>query len=194
MNTQTLPQPPASVNGHLLSPPYNAPVPEALCSMNGYVKIGLAETRNHQVTGRGNTPEEAAANYFGGVEALEAGYAARAARNATPAPLASRTQRLSLLLACGVEKAIGKGDWKLVERLMKAVVLVLAERVVQTGDGTCQVRSQTEPETTVYRVQGRACACQDASQHHTDVSYWCKHSLSSLMEMKLKEQEVCNGR
>ena len=186
MNTQTLPQPTASVNGHLMPPPHTAPVPEARCSMNGYVKIGLAETRNHQVTGRGNTPEEAAANYFGGVKALEAGYAARAARNATPAPLASRTQRLSLLLVKGLTCAASRQDQALVDRISKAAYLVLAGAVEPTErDGAWAVRSQRDP-LTWYTVDGEHCSCPDAGKHP---ERGCKHFLAVALWQRLEAQE-----
>ena len=188
----TIPHVPQPVNGH--SAPVSIPPPapvstDALCSMNGFVKIGRHETRDHQCTGRGATPEEAAANYFGCVDTLEAGYAARAMRQAPPVPLASRTQRLSLLLACGLEKAVGKHDWKLVERLMKAAALVLAGRVVPLDDGGYQVRSQTEPETTMYEVHGRVCTCPDSRKHEGDeLGYRCKHVVSCLFVLRLDEQ------
>ena len=179
-------------NGHAAPAmiPQGPATPEALCSMNGFVKIGRAETRTHQVTGRGATPEEAAANYFGSLDALEAGYAARAAREALLPPLPSRTERLSRLLACGLEKTTAKGDWRLVDRLTKAVALVLAGRVVPMGDGTYQVRSQTEPETTMYEVSGRACTCPDSRKHEADEQpYRCKHILSYLFVLRLDDQE-----
>ena len=179
----TIPQSTPSVNGH------SAPVSiDALCSMNGFVKVGRHETRDHQCTGRGATPEEAAANFFGCMDALEAGYAARAARTAAPPPLASRTQRLSLLLACGIEKALAKQDGKMIERLMKAAALVLAGRVVQLDDGTYQVRSLTEPETTAYIVAGSTCTCQDAKKHEGE-RYYCKHATAVAMVARLDAQE-----
>ena len=194
-----IPQP---VNGHSVSTPAtpHAPVStDALCSMNGFVKIGRHETRDHQCTGRGATPEEAAANFFGCMDALEAGYAARSARQATPAPLASRTQRLSLLLACGLEKAQTQGNTGRIERLLKATALVLAGCVSQETEGAYAVRSQTAPATTAYRVTGRSCSCRDAAQHTDDSSFWCKHSLASLLTVKLSLQEqehtaACEGR
>ena len=190
----TIPQHPQAVNGQHPTaagiPHGPALLPEAPCTMNGFVKIGRHETRDHQCTGRGTTPEEAAANFFGCIEALEAGYAARATRTAAPPPLASRTQRLGLLLACGLEKAVGKGDWKLVERLGKAAALVLAGRVVQTEESIYQVRSQAEPETTAYTVAGRDCTCQDARKHETDeTAYWCKHTCAAVLFHKLAAQE-----
>ena len=96
-------------NGHVIPGliPQGSATPEALCSMNGFVKIGLAETRNHQVTGRGATPEEAAANYFGSLDALERGYADRAQRKGPPpasSPPPNREARLAQLLACGTNR------------------------------------------------------------------------------------------
>ncbi len=181
-----------SLNGHAAQttmPQGTATVPEALCSMNGFVKIGRHETRDHQCTGRGTSPEEAAANFFGCLDALEAGYAARAARQAPPVPLASRTQRLSLLVACGVEKALAVQDTDRVQRLLKATALVLAGCVNQEPDGTYAVRSQIEPEKTVYRVAGRACSCQDARQHAEDTHALCKHVLAVFFCRRLSEQE-----
>ena len=186
----TIAQPSSYVNGYtapVALAPGPATLPEALCSMNGYVKIGMAEARNHQVTGRGMTPHEAAANYFGSLDALEAGYAARVARQAAPAPLASRIQRLSLLLACGLEKA--QGNTPRIERLLKGAALVLAGCVSQEPDGAYTVRSQTTPETTTYHVVGRLCPCQDAARHGDDSTFWCKHALGALLALKLALQE-----
>ncbi len=192
---------PQAVNGQLPTAPMiprsHGILPESQCSINGFVKIGRHETRDHQVTGRGQTPEEAAANFFGCVEVLEAGYAARAARAAAPPPLASRTQRLGLLLACGMEKAVG--NTPRIERLLKAAALVLAGCVSQESDGTYAVRSQTDPETTVYHVAGRACSCQDAAHHADDSTFWCKHTLGALLTIKLALQgqehaAACQGR
>src|ERR1051326_9223187 len=90
---------------------------EAPTSMNVYVEIpGLGRT---QVTGRGQTGLDAAHQLKSGVDALQALYAA-------PAPLASRTERLATLLACGLGKAAAKKDSALIERLSKAPALVLA--------------------------------------------------------------------
>lgn len=187
---------PQAVNTHSIPLPSMIahPTTDALCSMNGFVKIGRHETRDHQCTGRGATPDEAAANYFGCLDALEAGYAARAARQAVPAPLASRTQRLSLLLACGLEKATQAEDWKLVERLIKAAALVLAGRVVQSATSGHQVRSQTEPETTVYEVAGRRCTCQDAKKHEGETpAHLCKHALAACFTVRLATEEAAHA-
>ena len=179
---ETIPQIPLAVNGQ-------AAGTDALCSMNGFVKIGRHETRDHQCTGRGATPEEAAAHFFGCMDALEAGYAARAARLAAPPPLASRMQRLGLLLACGLEHSIARNDHKLAERLLKAAAIVLAGGVAQTGEGAYVVRSQTEPEATFYEVAGRACTCADSRRKSDEKTYRCKHVLAACLVMKLDDQE-----
>ena len=183
-------------------PPYvrtsQAPVtsPEALCSMNGFVKIGKHETRSHQVTGRGATPAEAAANFFGCQDALEAGYAAREARATVPPPapvLPSRDERLASLLACGTAKALAASDDDRLERLVKAYLLVAKGMVEEiqidgVGQGAYWVHSQTDPEK-VYAVQGRACGCQDHKRHAEEPGWYCKHVLAALFVTRLDAEE-----
>ena len=170
--------------------------PEALCSMNGFVKIGRHETRSHQVTGRGSTPAEAAANFFGCQDALEAGYAAREARATIPPTaltLPSRGERLASLLACGTVKALTAGDDDRLERLMKAYVLVAKDMVEEikldkVGQGVYRVRSQTD-SAMVYTVQGRICGCQDHKRHAEETGWYCKHVLAALFVTRLDAQE-----
>ena len=174
--------------------------PEALCSMNGFIKIGRHETRSHQVTGRGATPAEAAANFFGCQDALEAGYAAREARATVPPPapaLPSRDERLASLLACGTAKALAASDDDRLERLVKAYLLVvksLVEEVQIDGipQGAYRVHSQTVPGTT-YVVQGRICFCQDHKRHAEDTGWFCKHALAALFVTRLDTQEQGAG-
>ena len=123
--------------------------------MNGFVKIGKAETRNHQCTGRGSTPEEAAANFFGCLDALEAGYAARAAR---PAPLPPRTERLAQLITKGLTCAAEQKDQALLDRISKAAYMVLTHAVEPTERAEAlAVRSQANPDTW-YTVEGAQCS------------------------------------
>lgn len=176
-----------TVNGHTtpaILPQGPPTLPEAPCSMTARILVKAVSCEPILITGRGQTGPEAAHNLLESVTALQT------QANAPP-PLASRTQRLSLLLACGLEKAVAKGDWKLVERLTKAAALVLAARVVQHGAGAYQVRSQTEPESTVYEIHGQACTCQDSRKPAEDTPpHRCKHVLSVLFYMRLLDQEV----
>lgn len=175
---QTVAQPMPSVNGPAILSQAPTTLPEAPCSMTAKVLVKGISCEPILVTGRGLTGAEAAYTLREAVAALQ-----------TP-PLASRTQRLSVPLACGLEKAVGKGDWKLVERLTKAAALVLAGRVVQMDDGMYQVRSQVEPETTAYMVTGHTCTCQDARKHEAeDAPYYCKHSCAAVLFDKLALQE-----
>ena len=177
-------------NGHATPAalPQEPSTPEALCSMNGFVKIGRAETRNHQVTGRGATPEEAAANFFGCLDALEAGYAARAQCETPPAAPAppSREARLAQLLTCGLQRAVTKGDMGLVERLSKAAALVLSGAVEPTERAQAlAVRSQAHPDTW-YTVEGLCCSCPDWGKHRAEETpYHCKHLLAAWLHKKL---------
>ena len=186
---QTLPSSHTARNGHaapavILQGP--ALVPEAMCSMNGFVKIGMAETRNHQVTGRGNTPEEAATNYFGCLDALEAGYAARAAQKSTPPPLAQRTARLAQLLVKGLACAATRQDQAILDRISKAAYLVLTDAVEPTEQPQAMaVRSQTHPDTW-YTVEAGHCSCPDAGRHPERA---CKHRLAVELWCRLNAQE-----
>lgn len=194
--TAPLPSISNSINASRLIPQAPATSPEALCSMNGYIKIGKHETRSHQVTGRGSTPAEAAANFFGGIDALEAGYAAREARAKGPSPapvLPSRSQRLASLLACGMAKALAAGDDDRLERLLKAYLLVLKNMVEEIqidkiGQGVYRVRSQTDP-AKIYLVQGRICNCVDHKRHAQETGWYCKHVLAALFVTRLDLQE-----
>lgn len=191
--TAPLPSISNSISAPVRIPQAPATSPEALCSMNGYIKIGKHETRSHQVTGRGSTPAEAAANFFGGIDALEAGYAAREARATVPPPapvLPSRGERLASLLACGTAKALAASDDDRLERLVKAYLLVvknLVEEVQIDGipQGAYRVHSQTVPGTT-YVVQGRICSCQDHKRHAEDTGWFCKHALAALFVTRLE--------
>ena len=180
----TIAQTPQVVNGHTVPttiPQAPALLPEAPCSIT--MRVPMPGYADHAlITGRGQTGAEAAAQWQGSRDAMLAVVTA-------PAPLLSRTQRLSLFLACGLEKALAAQDTGRVQRLLKAAALVLAGCVSQESDGAYVVRSQTEPEKTVYRVVGHACTCQDATRHADESSFWCKHALSVLFVAKLDLQE-----
>lgn len=186
MNTTTVAQSQESVNTHTppaQMPPGPAILPEAACAMTARVFVKAISCEPVLVTGRGQTGAEAARNL------LESCAALRTQADAPP-PLASRTQRLSAMLACGLKHAMAHTDQKLVERLLKAAALVLAGSVVHTGEGAYQVRSQTEPTTTFYEVHGRTCSCPDSRRHDEDVAaYRCKHVLAACLVMKLDDQE-----
>jgi hypothetical protein len=147
---------------------------EAPCSMNTFLEVaGIGRV---QITGRGCTPAEAAANLRGQVEALLP----------TPPPVQTREERLAQLLACGLSKASQKGDWNLIEKLSKAAALVLAD-AVQPGEreGLMTVRSRSNP-LTHYEVEQEACSCKDYTCRAKEgTPYYCMHLLSVMMVQRL---------
>lgn len=181
---QTIAQTPPAVNGHTdpLPLPQFPQLPEAACSMTARVLVKAVSCESILITGRGVNGPEAARNLLESCAALKA-------QADAPPPLASRTQRLSLLLACGLEKAQAQGNTPRIERLLKACALVLAGCVLLADSENAEVRSQTEAMTTVYQVRGQMCTCQDAARHAEEPTHWCKHSLSVLLVRKLDEQE-----
>lgn len=160
-------------------------LPEAAISINAYIHVpGLPE--RIQVTARGRQALDTAQRLKEGINAIQQTFAP------TP-PLPSREQRLAILLTCGLQRAVNKDDYRLIERLSKAAALVLAGRVVDTGQAVWEVRSQTEPATTLYEVQGRTCTCPDSHKHEADEQrYYCKHAAAVLFAMKLNAQEQDN--
>lgn len=156
------------------------PLPEASHSVNIFFEVpGYGKA---QATGRGRTAQDAAANLKSTIDATRAALA--------PAPdeppVRSRTQRLAALLACGLDKAVQRGDLGLAERLTKAATLVLSD-AVQPGERAdlVTVRSQAEPATW-YDVQGTQCTCPDGTRHaKAGEKYCCKHVLAALLWTRL---------
>ena len=148
---------------------------EAPCSMNTHVEVpGLGRV---QVTGRGLTPAEAAANLRGQVEAL----------TPTPAPVQTREARLAQLLTCGLAKAAAKQDWALIEKLSKAAALVLSG-AVQPGEreGTTAVRSLTTPLAWYTIDEDGRCSGPDAAHRAKEgEAYYCKHNCARLLAIRL---------
>ena len=162
--------------------------PEALCSMSGNIKVGACDVRSNLVTGRGATPEEAASNFFASRQLLLDGYAALD-RPQPPAIPLTREARLAQILTCGLAKAVANGDYSLVERLAKAVALVLSDAVTPTEIAPVfAVRSQKN-EYEWYEVSGKVCTCPDSTKHVKagDIGYYCKHVLAVIFTAKLAE-------
>ena len=187
----TLPQ---SVNGSTREGvPLLPALAEAPCSVNvrfrvhGYLDAG-------QATGRGFSPEEAAENLRRTIEATRA---ALAPPPAVPLPLANRTTRLALLLACGTEKALVRGDRALIERLAKAYLLVIDGKVEPASEEIPCLRyhvGSQQPDGPIYEVEGLTCTCYDSRHHAADETrYACKHSLGVLYCQRLTEQEDQGG-
>ena len=143
---------------------------EAPCSINGRIDV---DGRCLQVTGRGLTGAEAAANFRATVDALTPA-PAPAPEPATP----SHAAQIATMLACGLQKATDAQDWPLVERLAKAAAIVLSGGV-ELGEraGMVAVHSQAHPDTW-YEVEAGHCTCPDGQRHQDRA---CKHRLAAAM-------------
>lgn len=166
-------------NGHqapAVIPQGQAHLPEAACSVNGFFTVN-GWTRDFQATGRGATPQEAAHNLKATMVATQEALA--------PIPPPTREERLASLLACGLTRAVSKGDTGLVERLAKAAALVLSDAVEPTERVQAMaVRSAHQPDTW-YTIEGISCSCPDWERHREEGGYCCKHRLAVWMHRKL---------
>lgn len=180
MIPQTMPAHNGQQHPLALLPTHPAPFPEAPCSTNCYVDFSPLGGGRHQITARGNTPAEMAANYRGAVQALEAMYGVE--QNET------RGDALLPILLDALSKALCRQDMGLAVRLVNAAKLVQAGAVSgpDTFTGAWQVRSQAEPQHTVYTVTGRTCDCADARKHAGEEHYCCKHVAACVLTMRLK--------
>lgn len=167
--------------------------PEATHSVNLFFKVEGYE-RDAQATGRGATAPEAAQNLLDVITETRRLLAPPVPNEPMPVPaeppVLSFYQRLSRMVACGLEKAWARGDEALEERLIKAERLVRACALEATDlEGAFAVRSLSNPETW-YNVDGKGCSCPDHKRHVEDtVKYHCKHSLAMLMFIKLNEPQ-----
>ena len=154
-----------------------AALPEALCSIT--LRVPMRGYADHAlITGRGQTGAEAAAQWEGTRDALAAVLA--------PPPLPTSEARLAQLLACGLQKAVAKEDYGLVERLSKAVALVLSGAVEPTKRvQALAVRSQRD-SSLWYTVEGQCCSCPDWQKHRADeAGYCCKHIAAAYFWRKI---------
>ena len=152
-------------------------LPEAPCSISMRVPIP-GYTDHPQITGRGQTGAEAAAQWQAARDALLALLA--------PPPTPTREEQLARLLTCGVTKATARGDFALVERLTKAYTIVARGMVEPTAvEGAWAVRSSADVETW-YESDGQRCTCPDAKKHQDDTHYRCKHAISVLYFIRLQ--------
>jgi len=170
---------------------------------------GYADTA--LVTGRGDTPEQAARNLTETIQATKAALAPAPAAQTEPlhAPR-SREQVLAGLLTCGMQKAVTKGDMGLVERLAKAAAIVLAkEHLYQdpnTPDHYELLGQMRHAQMTLYHVNPRTlhCTCPDFSTHNSEAQekrHMCKHLLAVMMYERITTEvsptrdiveQVCN--
>jgi len=154
-------------------------LPEAPCSVNAHVELDGLRV---QITGRGLTPAEAAANFRGTLAAMQPAPAP------DPAPVASsRTEQLSALLISWLGKATARGDWALVEKLSRGAALVLADKV-QPGHrpGLVVVESRTHADQW-YEVEGRQCSCPDYQCHvrKGEPEHVCHHIAAAALWQRL---------
>lgn len=187
---QTVAEIPTMHNGQTPVMPHGtALLPEAACSINGRFFI-TGYSDSFQVTGRGASPQEAARNLKGTMDATREALA--------PTPLAPREERLALLVARGTQKALAARDYPRLERLTKAYILVVrgfVEEVIfdDKPQGIWKVHSQQDPIHTTYSVQGRTCDCPDARRHAEDTHYFCKHSTAVCLLRTVEKQEQEHG-
>jgi len=163
------------------------PLGEAACSMNTYVEVPTLG--RVQVTGRGASGLEAAQHLKASVEALQTLYA--------PAPVPApptREARLCALLACGLTKALTASetpDYPLVERLLKAVSLVV-RGMVQPGEraGLMAVESDTT-RGMWYQIERLQCTCRDFKRHleRGNDRFYCKHVLAVLLNERINAEQ-----
>jgi len=156
-----------------------AGLPEAPCSVNAHVDLDGLRV---QITGRGLTPEEAAANFRGTLAAMQPAPAPQ-----PPAPARSRSEQLGTLLGCWLGKASARQDWALVEKLSRGAALILAEKV-QLGHrpGLIVVGSQTHDDQW-YEVEGRQCSCPDYQCHARKgmMDHVCHHVAAAALWLRL---------
>lgn len=154
--------------------PAPLPYPEMPCSITAHVDMDGLRV---QITGRGPTPADAAAQFRGTLAAMQ------------PAPVTSpsRTAQIAALLTCWLDKAVTRQDWPLVETLSKGAALALAG-AVEPGDrvGVVAVRSATHPDTW-YEVEGLTCTCPAYQQHVRKgvPEYACKHRCAAAFVARL---------
>lgn len=160
------------------------PLPEASHSVNVFFDVpGYGKA---QATGRGRTAQEAAQNLRATIDATREALAP----HPQEPPVRSRMQRLAMVLACGLDKAVRRGDRGLTDRLTRAAMLVLSD-AVQPGnrEGLLTVRSMQAPETW-YEVEGMQCTCPDWSKHaKAGEKYSCKHVLAAMLYTRLAEPQ-----
>lgn len=175
-------------NGHTapsVIPAGPALLPEASCSVNLRFAVG-PYGQMAQATGRGMTAAEAARNLRETMEATRAELA--------PPPPPTREARLAQLLACGLTRAVAKGDGGLVERLAKAAALVLSGAVEPTERAQAlAVRSQRDMNVW-YTVEGLACSCPDWGKRRGDETpYHCKHRLAVWLWRQLLDGQALDA-
>ena len=165
-----------------LMQPVPALLPDVPCSVNGFFEVeGYGRL---QATGRGWTPEEAAENLIGTMDAVRQ-------RLAPVEP--SSVEKVGTTLACWLTKAINREDWGLVERLSKGAAIVLAGHC-EPGNTpqSIAVKSQSATETTWYEVElhkgTSVCSCKDYEhslrklvEAGHEASYACKHICAAAL-------------
>jgi hypothetical protein len=175
---------PAALFPPVATVPTPATYPEAPCSINGYAHVeGYA--KDFQVTGRGATGPEAAHNLKASVDALHAAFAPPVL---APVPLKTR---LADVLACGIAKAVSKGDWDRITRLSGAAALVLSGAVCEAAmPDRWTVLSRTQAGVAWDVNSAGECGCKDYKHRATeDNHFYCAHGLAVLMQIKLSDTD-----
>ena len=179
---ETIPHTPCSCNrpnATTAIPEGPAVLPEAPCSIT--LRVPMPGYADHAlITGRGQTGTEAAAQWQAAKDGLLAVLA--------PPPPPSREERLSQLLACGILKAVQRGDVALVERLTKGFILAVKGLVEPTDlPQALAVQSQASPDTWYTVTTAGACSCPDREKHREEAHYLCKHLLASLLYRRIEQ-------
>lgn len=176
LDADTMRQPYEVFGATLTATPAAPALPEAPISVNVRVDIGGL---CHQVTARGHSGPEAAANLTSAIDAL------RATFEAPVQP--TREQRLRGMLHCALLEAVRASNLALARRLDRAAELVRANAIAPTmAEGIYAVQSQSDP-TRQYIVypDGGGCDCASGQQGGT-----CKHLMCIDFYRRLVEPDA----
>lgn len=174
----TLPDPTSVVNPEAILHLALPDLPESPCSVNTFIDVdGYGRT---QVTGRGWSAEEAAANL-------------KETICATRKALAPEPPTVGALLECALRKALAKGDEKLAARATSAAMLVLAGKVLPHTAVVDHYSVQgSQPEPSVVNLHdpdapgGHSCTCKDwTMRNEPGVSHCCKHLAAVILYRKV---------
>lgn len=163
-------------------PPVTPPgLPEAPCSVNTHVDVAGLRI---QITGRGYTGDEAALNFRDTLAAMRVALE-------TPAPALDPEETLGEVATRWMAHVAQQGDVASLERLTKALALVVMGHVVPIaevpGDPPLHAWRVTAMDgTRAYDVAMQAdiaaCPCKDYQHRAPDnPRFLCKHGLAVLL-------------
>lgn len=161
--------------------------PESPCSVNAFIE--LPSVGRTQITGRGFTGDEAALHF------RETLHAMRTAFEPAPAP---KRETLGEVATRWLARAAQNHDYALVERIAKAVALVVAGCVRRTMEDDDVITDaapvdayhvQSLDAEKCYRVGASgniadivSCTCKDFSYRSNEQQgFLCKHGLAALL-------------